>query len=72
LAAPTTPAQDGTKVFITAGTAHAHTIKTAANGINGAKDTVTFAAVGDGVVLEAVAGAWIVRSLVGGTALSEV
>jgi hypothetical protein len=72
LAAPTTPAQDGTTIFVTAGTAHAHTVKTAANGINGAKDTVTFAAVGDGVELESVAGGWIVRSLVGGAALSEV
>jgi hypothetical protein len=57
--------QDGTRVFITAETAHAHTITTAANGINGAKHVVTFAAQGDGVELEAMATVWNVRSLVG-------
>jgi hypothetical protein len=72
-------AQDGTRLFIVAETAHAHTIsvKTAggvkvANSINGAGDTVTFAAIGDGVELEAVGGIWVVRSLVGGAAVSEV
>jgi hypothetical protein len=62
--------QDGTRVFITAETAHAHTITTAANGINGAKHVVTFAAQGDGVELEAMATVWNVRSLVGTAALS--
>ena len=69
LAAPTA-LQDGTDLFITAETAHAHTITTPANGINGAKHVVTFAAQGDGVELEAVGGVWNVRSLVGSAALS--
>jgi hypothetical protein len=63
-------AQDGAKLFITAETAHAHTITTAAAGINGAKHVVTFTGQGDGVELEAVAGVWNVRSLVGAAALS--
>ena len=71
LANPTV-GQDGTTIFITAETAHAHTVTTAANKINGTKDTVTFAAQGDGVVLEALNGVWVVRSLVGGASLSEV
>ena len=61
LAQPTN-AQDGTIVFITAETAHAHTVTTAANGINGAKHIVTFAAQGDFVVLEALAGTWYARA----------
>jgi len=70
LATPTN-LQDGTQLFIAAETAHAHTVTTAANKINGNKDTVTFAAVGDCVTLEAMGGIWIVRNLMGAT-LSEV
>jgi hypothetical protein len=62
--------QDGTTIFITAETAHAHTITTPANAINGNKHVVTFAAQGDGVVLEALAGVWNVRALIGTAALS--
>lgn len=63
-------AEDGIQLFITAETAHAHTITAAANGINGNKHIVTFAAQGDGVTLEAMAGVWNVRALVGTAALS--
>lgn len=69
LAQPTA-AEDGLEIFITAETTYAHTITTAANGINGAKHTVTFAAQGDGVVLQAVNGVWNVRGLVGGAVLA--
>jgi hypothetical protein len=70
LATPTN-AQDGTTLYIVAETAHAHTVKTANNIINGADNTVTFAAVGDGVQLEAVGGKWMVVALSGTAALSE-
>lgn len=66
LAQPTA-AQDGTTLFITAATAHAHTVTTAANGINGAKHVVTYAAVGDGIVLKAVNGVWNEVSITGPT-----
>ena len=69
LAVPTA-AQDGTQIFVTAETAYAHTITTPANGINGTKHIVTFAARGDGVVLEAMNTVWNVRALIGGAALS--
>lgn len=69
LALPTN-AQDGTIIFVTAESSEAHTVTTPANGINGAKHTVTFAARGDGVELEAVGGVWNVRSLVGGAVLA--
>lgn len=70
LATPTN-AQDGTRITVTAETAHAHTVTAAANKINGSKDTVTFAAVGDSVTLEALGGLWMAVSLIGAT-LSEV
>jgi hypothetical protein len=69
LAAPTA-LQDGTQIFVTAETAHAHTVTTAANNINGTKHVVTFAAQGDGVVLEALNAIWYVRALIGTAALS--
>ncbi len=74
LATPTTPAQDGIVLTIVAGTAHAHTVTTAANKINGNKDTITYAAVGDTATLQSVAGIWVNTSLGGPTpaALSEV
>jgi hypothetical protein len=74
LATPTNPGQDGTVIVIVAETAHAHTVTTAANVIKGANtsgDTVTFAHVGDMVILEAVGGLWYIRSL-NGALLSEV
>jgi hypothetical protein len=73
LAAPTA-AQDGTVIAIVADTAHAHTVTTPADAIYGTKDTVTFAALGDIVVLEAVNTKWMVRAIGGPTpaALSEV
>ena len=67
--------QDGTRIFIVAETAHAHTVTTAANIIKNAGpasgDTLTFAHVGDSVELEAIAGLWYIRSL-NGPALTEV
>ena len=74
LGTPTTPAQDGIVLKLVATTAHAHTVTTAANKINGADDTATFAAVGDTVTLESVGGIWIATSIGGPTpaALSEV
>ncbi|MGO8759355.1 MAG: hypothetical protein ACLQG3_14645 [Terracidiphilus sp.] len=73
LAAPTN-AQDGTALFIVAETAHAHKVVTPANTINGADDTVTFAAIGDAVKLVAVGGKWMVEAIGGPTpaALTEV
>lgn len=62
LAQPTT-AQDGTDIYIVAETAHAHTVTTAANGINGSKHVFTAAAQGDYIELEAVGGVWYVRGL---------
>jgi hypothetical protein len=64
--------QDGTEITIISASAHAHTITTPANGINGADDTVTFGgAVGNLVKLLAVNGSWIVTGNSGAT-LSEV
>ena len=69
LAQPTV-AQDGSELFITAETTHAHTITCSANGINGSKHLVTFAAQGDGIWLNAVNGVWNVSGLIGGTVVS--
>ena len=73
LAAPT-KAQDNMVLTIIAGTAHAHTVTTPANKINGADDTVTYAAIGDSVVLRAINTVWMAISLGGPTPaiLSEV
>jgi len=73
LATPTL-AQDGTTITVVAETAHAHTIKTAANIIQGNGDTVTFAAIGDIVQLRAVGQKWMIMSIGGPTpaALTEV
>jgi hypothetical protein len=73
LAAPTA-AQDGTIITIVATTGHAHTVTAPADAIYGTKDTVTYAAVGDIITLEAVNTKWMVRSIGGPTptALSEV
>jgi hypothetical protein len=74
LATPTTPAQDGIVIKLTALTAHAHKVSTAANKINGNMDTITYAAVGDSVTLESMGGIWVATSLTGPTpaVLSEV
>jgi phage tail sheath gpL-like len=65
-------AQERTRLAIVATTTHAHTVTTAATKINGADDTVTYAAVGDGIVLEARNQGWIVIASIGGATLSEV
>ena len=49
---------DGDRLTIYTTTAHAHTVTTPANGINGNKLTATFAAVSDRVELEAFNGVW--------------
>ena len=67
LAAPTTPAQDGTRIYIPAITAHAHTVTTPASGLYGTKHIVTYAAEGDAVLLEAVNGTWMVQGITGPT-----
>lgn len=74
LATPTTPAQDGIQLTIIAGTAHAHTVTTAANKIVPSKDTVTYAAVGDYIVVLSQGGLWINIGIGGPTpaSLSEV
>lgn len=74
LATPTTPAQDGIILKITAGTAHAHTVTTAANKIVPSFDTATYAAVGDYIILQSQGGFWINYGIGGPTpaSLSEV
>lgn len=74
LATPTTPAQDGVTLTIIAETAHAHTVTTAANKIVPSKDTVTYAAQGDYIILQSAGGLWYNLGLGGPTpaALSEV
>jgi hypothetical protein len=73
LATPTT-AQDGTRLVIVATTAHAHTVTTASDKIENTKDTVTYAAIGDICILEAVNGLWMLQFIGGPTpaALTEV
>lgn len=73
LAVPTA-AQDGAKLTIVAGTAHAHTVTTTANKIVPSHDTVTYAAVGDYVTLQAINGLWYPIAIGGPTpaAISEV
>jgi hypothetical protein len=69
LAQPTA-AQDGTNIFITAETSHAHTVTFAANGVNGNKHIFTFASQGDYAEIEAMATVWNVRGMGGGTTLT--
>jgi hypothetical protein len=71
LAAPTA-AQDGTTMTFSVVTAHAHTLTTPANKINGGADTVTFAAVGDSITLRASNTVWYVVGASGTATLSEV
>ena len=74
LATPTTPDQDGITLKLIAGTAHAHTVTTAKNKIVPSLDTVTFAAVGDYVILQSSGGLWFNLGIGGPTpaALSDV
>lgn len=68
------PPADGIVIKFFAETAHAHTVTAAQNTINGNKDTITFAAVGDVCVVESIGGKWQVETIGGPTpaALSEV
>ena len=59
LAAPTA-AQNGLVMQFTVVTAHAHTITTPANKINGTLHVATFAAVGDFLTLKASGTVWYV------------
>lgn len=59
LALPVAGVDDGTVIKVVAQTAHAHTITTPSNGINGANITLTFAAVGDEAQLQAYNGTWV-------------
>jgi hypothetical protein len=76
LATPATPADDGKQIFIIAVTAHAHLVTTSANKIvtQGATgDKLTFAAVGDSVLLEAIGGLYYIRDITAtNPALTEV
>lgn len=72
LATPAAGTNDGLELAVISTGAHAHTITTAANKINGADDTATFgAAVANGLTLVAYQGVWYVKASVGIT-LSEV
>jgi hypothetical protein len=64
--------QDGVEMKFSVTSAHAHTITTPANGIGGAYDTITFAAVGDACTLRASGGVWYRVAGAGTNTLSEV
>src|SRR5580692_2183621 len=67
-----TPTEDGLDLTVFALTADAHTITTAADIINGADDTATFAgAVGDYIHLRSFGGQWVMQDQRGIT-LGEV
>lgn len=53
------PPNDGIDMFIVAQTAHAHTVTTPANGIEGAKHIITYAAVGDSADITSAFGVWV-------------
>lgn len=55
---PNAGGDDGKILRIVAKTAHAHTVTTPSNKINGADDTATFANVGDAIELLAYNGVW--------------
>lgn len=63
---------DGCVLNIIGVSAHAHTVTTPANGINGADDTATYAAAGDIAVFIAYNGGWIVPLAPLTAMLSEV
>jgi len=72
LATPVAGTDDGLELTVVSAGAHAHTITTAANKINGADDTATFgAAAGNSITLVAYGGVWYASNLTGVT-LSEV
>lgn len=58
LAAPTSGSDDGKKLKIVCATAHAHTVTTPSNGLNGNHHIATFAAAGDFLELVAYQGVW--------------
>jgi hypothetical protein len=58
LPSATPPGNDGLVMTIVGKTAHAHTVTTPADGINGADDTATYANAGDSVTLAAYGGVW--------------
>lgn len=65
--------QDGLSIVIMALDAYAYTVTTAANKINGADDTATWAAaIGNNIELVAYNGAWYVVGTPKGVTLSEV
>lgn len=55
---PSAGGNDGQQLTIFSTAAHAHTVTTASNGINGAKHVATFAAAQDVIVLTAYNGVW--------------
>lgn len=72
LATPTAGTNDGLRLTVISAGAHAHTITTAADKINGGDDTATFAAAaGNSITLVAYQGIWYAENLTGVT-LSEV
>src|SRR6185312_8502997 len=72
LATPTAGTNDGLELTVISTGAHAHTVTTAANKINGADDTATFAAAaGNGFTFVAYNGIWYTKNLTGIT-LTEV
>lgn len=72
LATPAAGTNDGLELTVISTGAHAHTVTTAANKINGADDTATFgAAAGNGFTFVAYGGIWYAKNLTGVT-LSEV
>jgi len=65
LAAPTATTDDGKVLTIIGTTAFAHTVTTPSNKLNGNKTTVTYAAAGDSITVEAYQGVWYSRALKG-------
>lgn len=69
---PSVGGDDGRILIVKCGSAHAHTVTTPANGINGADDTITFtASVLNYITLVACGGVWYTLGSVGVT-LTEV
>lgn len=66
------PGADGIVMKFSIVSAHAHTLTTPANLINGAYDTVTFAAVADAIELQSAGGVWYRVAGAGTNTLSEV
>lgn len=67
VAGPPGVGDDGVILRIVSASAHAHTVITSADGIGPAADTLTFAAVGAGVSLQAYGAIWY---LIGGVAVT--